>query len=168
MKYKKVTRWVLVFLALFVLATAVKAYIFNFRITKPNDPPYSPLTHSSAESKKRGIWICDVAIEPQTINMGQREFQLREAWIEASYDEDFHLDWFTKRERKDWNWLCVRVPPGIYLLGAASPSQSWNLCYKKLSANDFGDLNANITFRDSEKEHYVGQVTLKPVRADKK
>lgn len=88
-------------------ATAIKAAVFNVKIRKPGDP--RPCW-SRDQAKKEGVWVCDVAIDPDTFQSGGTTYRLGEAWIEEAFDDDYFLVWFPKRTKLGWNRLCLRVP----------------------------------------------------------
>lgn len=184
MRYRRAMRWILLVVVVLTVATAVKAAFCSFRIRKPQDPPNSPLTNSAAEARRRGVWICDVAIEPPSSKLGDHEFQLVEAWIEAAGQEDVFLVWLPKFERADWNWLCLRIPRyeggAIHIepKGGRRAGTDFLDCWK-LPLGEFQQKRIKVCFRELDKQkmqtmkpaewvkeiktHELGEVVLTPV-----
>jgi hypothetical protein len=104
---RKLSRALLTLLIIAAAATAIKAVFFNFKLRKPGDPPPC---WSRDEAKKEGVWVCDVAVEPNTYQSGGTTYRLGEAWIEEAFDDDYCLAWLPKRTKLGWNRLCLRVP----------------------------------------------------------
>src|SRR2546423_1026552 len=94
--------WLLFVVMCLVLATAFKQFIYNplfhGRPMKPGDPPPEA---SAADARKAGVWICDVALDPQIAGC--------EAWMEKVVEDDFVLAWFPHRSTLGWR-VCLRVP----------------------------------------------------------
>jgi hypothetical protein len=90
-----------------IIATGVKAFVFNFKIRKPGDP--SPSSSSTA-AKENGVWVCDVKVDPSSFNVGDETYRVGGAWIEEVVEDDFCLVWFPCRKKLGRNRLCFLVP----------------------------------------------------------
>jgi hypothetical protein len=107
---KREVRWGLLIVFVAVLATAAKHYLFNWKLRKPNAPPFSPSTSTASQAKQRHVWVCDMAAEPNPFRCGQREVRVREAWVERAIDdEEYFLVWIPYAKRNDWSFLCVSL-----------------------------------------------------------
>jgi hypothetical protein len=104
---RKLFRALLIFLIIAAAATGIKAVFFNFKSRKAGDP--RPCW-SRDEAKRKGVWVCDVSVDPNTFQAGGTSYRMGEAWIEEAFEDDYFLVWFPQRTKLGWNRLCLRVP----------------------------------------------------------
>jgi hypothetical protein len=174
----RVAKWGLGVLVLFLLATAVKHYLLNLKIRKPGDPPYSPAARTPAKAKERGLWVCDVAAEPETLQKGKVRVRFKEAWVERAIDEvEYFLVWFPYAKHNDWSFLCVRVAEwedGMVRLVTEPTNSTFSisgteggdyLCWMKLQPGDPLPTKVSVEFSDwtTHERDTIGVVTLTPV-----
>lgn len=143
----------------FLLATAFKHFFVNF---KPKGGPRP--SFSSVESKKNGVWLCDMKLDPNSVRLGDTDYALGDAWIEEVTDEDYCLVWFPCRSRLGRNRLCFAVPEGSQLdITVESNRERYgNILYVfPLKSGEFPTQDVHVTCRvgDESKEFVV---TLAP------
>jgi hypothetical protein len=163
---RKLFRTLLVLVIVALAATAIKAVFFNFKIRKPGDPPPC---WSRDEAKKEGVWVCDVAVEPNAFQSGEKTYRLGEAWIEEAFDGGYFLVWFPKRAKLGWNRLCLRVPrfaDGAILLdnfGTTYAGSDFQYVMK-LEFDQYPRIQCQVQFRCWQRDEKVefGTTVLKP------
>lgn len=171
----KSRRALVVLLILATVATAIKAGInMIFRDYRGPRPCWS-----RGESKQKGVWGCDVSIEPSEVSLGGRTYRIGESWVEEAGDDEHFLVWFPYRSRLGWNRVCLRIPryeDGAIVLdlwdrdGAITYKGEDYLIVVGLKAGESGAFECKAEFwqwepetkRDRGKVN-LGKVTLKPL-----
>jgi hypothetical protein len=164
---RKLFRALRVLLLLVAAATAVKAAFFNPVIRKPGDPPPC---WSRDEARGKGVWVCDVTVQPSAFPSGGRTYRLGEAWIEEGFEEDYAYVWFPRRTRLGWNRLCLRVPRyedgSIELDRFGTMYAGPDFQYvKKLEAGEYPRVECRVQLwrTGSDQKIDLGKVILTPV-----
>ena len=163
---KKQTRILLIFLFVTVIATGIKAALNPIMMDLRNKSGSLKPCRSSTESKKKGVWICDMSVQPNSFSSDGEKYQLGEAWIEEAFTEDYFLVWFPRRQKLGWNHLCLMVPKispaldidiakfGTRLGGAGSDA----IFFKKLNAGDYPVFAFPVRIWDSRQDKNGDQV----------
>jgi hypothetical protein len=145
-----------------------------------------PEARVAADAKSSNLLVCRFKIEPLELVCGDKEYEFKEAWLEAAYEPRHYLVWFSFRRRADWSYLCVRpttpwfnedfsyrvVPEykrGFDLSGLGSKgesfTQSGNDLYFQKVPTDLKELDLVVSVHTYEKgkDIVVGKSHLKRI-----
>jgi hypothetical protein len=166
--WRKLFRTLFALLLVAATATVVKAVFFNFEIRKPGDPPPC---WSRDEAKQKGVWVCDVSVDPNTFQSGGGTYRLGDAWIEEAFDDYDFLVWFPRRDKLGWNRLCLRIPRyedgAIELDKFGTTYAGSDFQYvMKLAVGEYPKIECQVRFWQwrPDKKTDLGKVILTPSR----
>jgi hypothetical protein len=168
--WRRLSCTLLVLLFVAAIATGIKGLFFN-KIAKPGDPPPC---FSREQAKKKGVWVCDVSVEPNTFPAGEKVYRLGEAWVEEAVDDDYFLVWFPRHNKVGWNWLCLRVPrydEGVIELDKFKTSYAGHdfQYVMKLEVGDYPKVECQVGFQHwkPDKKTDLGIAILTPMLGQK-
>jgi hypothetical protein len=123
------------------IATGARA-VWNLLHLPPTSLSPFPCATTS-EARRRGTWVCDVSISPDTVNWEGNAIVFKEAWIEEAAAEHYYAVWVPSYQPLGRYYLCFSLEKGERIIqqGGGSP---WFVPQGKDSSFMSATLNGGI------------------------